>query len=83
VKCHSKRLSSKGSAWRSGEAFEASSEASFTGGLSDVFQIGWERRIVRIRFIVGFLVLNWPRVDMMVVAGEVLWESKTLGEVAL
>lgn len=50
VKCHSKRLSSRGSTWRLGEALEASSEASFS-----------------VRLIVGFLVLNCPRVDMVAV----------------
>jgi hypothetical protein len=30
VKCHSKRLASRGAAWKSGEGLEASSEASFT-----------------------------------------------------
>ena len=40
MKCHSKRLSSRGSAWRSEDGWEASSEASLTGELFSTCESG-------------------------------------------
>jgi hypothetical protein len=65
VKCHSKRFVSIGEAWKSRDGLVASSEASFT--IWHVSRSCGKRSTanLRMRLMVGFLVLKEPTVVMI------------------